>query len=260
MTAQLSASTRSPSTEVADFGTRFSAFMIDAVILFALQWIVFIALSRQLQAAGWTSIDECAPGSVQFCEGPSTLLWALLLVVLIVTTVGYHAVFDGQFGATPGKRLLGLKVVNANVDAPIGLGLGALRALVRQAFWLVLLFVLDVSPFDLSMPALLFVVLPLLALATFAVGAFSADGRALHDMVATSRVVRTGETRTLRRVPAPSKPAPAIVPDEADGEDAVDPDTEDPDGEDAADPDTEDPDRDDVASELADPPNPKETS
>ena len=41
-----------PSTVAADFGTRFSAFMIDAVLLGAVQWVVFFVLSRQLQAVG----------------------------------------------------------------------------------------------------------------------------------------------------------------------------------------------------------------
>jgi len=177
----------------ADFGTRFSAFAIDALLLFSGQWVIYIALSRQLQAVGLTSTEPCVPDAVALCEGPSTLLWALLLVFLVVSTIGYHAVFEGVYGATPGKRWMGLAVVDQARTSPIGLSAGILRSLVRQSFWLSLLFVFDASPLALGLPAVLFVGLPALTLGAFVWGAFSADGRAGHDLVAKTLVVRADQ-------------------------------------------------------------------
>ena len=181
----------------ADFGTRFSAFVIDALLLFLGQWVIYIVLSRQLQAVGLTSTEPCVPDAVALCAGPSTLLWALLLTFLVVSTVGYHAVFEGVYGATPGKRWMGLAVVDHALTSPIGLSAGILRSLVRQAFWLSLLFVFDVSPLALGLPAVFFIGLPALALGGFVWGAFSADGRAVHDVVAKTSVVRTDQVSIL---------------------------------------------------------------
>ena len=103
-----------PSSTVpaADFGSRFSAFMIDAAILFGAQWTIFIVLSRQLQAAGLTSTEPCVPNGVELCEGPSTPLWILLLAFLLISTVGYHAFFEGRYGATPGKQWMNLSLIH----------------------------------------------------------------------------------------------------------------------------------------------------
>ena len=174
----------------ADFGTRFSAFVIDATLLFCAQWIIFIVLSRQLQAVGLTSTEPCTPNSVALCEGPNTALWTLLLLLYIATTVGYHALFEGRYGATPGKRWMGLHVADSNGHAPIGLAAGGLRSIVRQLFWLSPLFLFEVSPLSLGLPAILFALVPGLALLVFVIGAFRSDGLAGHDLVARTVVVR----------------------------------------------------------------------
>ncbi len=180
----------SAALSTADFGTRFSAFMIDAGGLFAAQWVIFLVLSRQLQAVGLTSTEPCVENSVAVCEGPSTLLWALLLLVFVGSTVAYHAVFEGIYGATPGKRWMGLAVVDRDGATPIGLVAGLLRSVVRQSFWLSLLFVFDVSPFGLALPPVLFLSVPILMLGTFVCGAVRVDGLAVHDLVAKTQVVR----------------------------------------------------------------------
>lgn len=178
----------------ADFGTRFSAFVIDATLLFCGQWIMFIVLSRQLQAVGMTSTEPCAPNSVALCQGPNTALWILLFVLYLATTVGYHAVFEGHFGATPGKRWMGLCVTDSSGAAPVGLATGALRAVVRQLFWLSPLFLFDVSPLALGLPSILFALLPALTVLVFVVGAFRPDRLAVHDLVARTVVVRADTT------------------------------------------------------------------
>ena len=196
-----------PSSTVpaAEFGSRFSAFMIDAAILFGAQWTIFIVLSRQLQAAGLTSTEPCVPNGVELCEGPSTPLWILLLAFLLLSTVGYHAFFEGRYGATPGKQWMNLVVVNDRDEWPISPVSALVRSVVRQAFWLVLFFVFDVSPFGVSLPAILFILLPVIAIGMLALGAIAPDSRAVHDHLAGTRVVRMDQASTRK--------VESIVPD-----------------------------------------------
>jgi len=194
----------------ADFGSRFSAFMIDLVLLFVVQWVVVLVAARQLQAVGLNTTEPCAEGSLALCDGPSNAVWVLLLLFLLFSTVGYHAIFEGQWGATPGKRWVGLEVVSDSGSSPIGLSAGILRSIVRQIFWLALFFVFDASPLSVAPPAGLFLLLVLVAMAPMVVSAFLPDGLAVHDRVARTQVVRSNQhaTRT-KRVPAPSPPPPS---------------------------------------------------
>ncbi len=185
----------------ADFGTRFSAFVIDALLLFSAQWITIIVLSRQLQAVGLTSTEPCVPAGVAMCEGPSTALWALLLLVFVASSIGYHAVFEGHYGATPGKRWMGLTVTDNNGAGPVGLSVAGLRSVVRQLFWLSPLFLFEASPLSLGLPAALFVLVPLLTLGVFVLGAFRSDGLAGHDLAARTMVVRA-DRMTVGQPPA----------------------------------------------------------
>jgi uncharacterized RDD family membrane protein YckC len=200
----------------ADFGSRFSAFVVDALLLFSAQWIIFIVLSRQLQAVGFTSTEPCAAMGATMCEGPSTALWALLLLVFVATSTGYHAVFEGRYGATPGKRWMGLTVTDNNGAGPVGLTVALLRSVVRQLFWLSPLFLFEASPLFLGLPTAPFVLVPLLALGVFVLGAFRSDGLAGHDLAARTMVVRT-DRMAVRQPPAEtsettSLSTPAYVP------------------------------------------------
>ena len=201
----------SASLPTADFGTRFSAFMVDAAVLFAAQWLIFMVLSRQLQAVGMTTTEPCDAASTALCEGPSTLLWVLLTLFLLASTVAYHAVFEGLYGATPGKRWLGLAVVTPDGRSPVGLAAGTLRSVIRQSFWLALFFVLEPSPLSLGLPSILFIALPILTLGVFVLGAFSPNGRAGHDLVARTLVVRTDQVEVARSTTTP-QPKPTRRP------------------------------------------------
>lgn len=178
----------SVSAPAADFGTRFTAFMVDALVLFGAQWLIVLVLSRQLQSIGMTATEPCAPGALALCEGPSTALWVVLIAFLIVSTVGYHAWFDYVHGATPGKRLVGLRVVNAESRSPISAPTSVLRSLVRQAPWLLLWFTLDVSPFGLSLPGPVMLLLLIVAAGAMFWGAARSDARAAHDLAAGTQV------------------------------------------------------------------------
>mgnify|MGYP006169400279 CR=1 FL=1 len=192
----------------ADFGTRFSAFIIDALLLFSAQWIIFIVLSRQLQSVGLTSTEPCVQAGAAMCEGPSTALWGLLLGVFVATSIGYHALFEGCYGATPAKRWMGLTVTNINGAGPIGLRVGLLRSVVRQLFWLSPLILFEVSPLSLGLPSAIFVLVPVLCLGVFVLGAFRSDGLAGHDLVARTIVVRTAPSAVGQPSAMTAEPTP----------------------------------------------------
>lgn len=199
----------------ADFGNRFSAWMIDACLLFGVQTIVLLVLARQLQAAGLTEQTPCSPESPIMCEGPNTAAWAIVFAVMVLMTFGYHAWFDGRLGATPGKRWMGLRVVDQDPDArpgtPVGIARGLLRSVVRQGFWLWAIFFIAASPISLDVSAIVFFALLGLSLLTFLTGAFGPTGHALHDMAAGTRVERghiaapLDAPRTSASDPSPSE-------------------------------------------------------
>ena len=186
----------------ADFGTRFSAFTIDAVILIGGLWIVFFVLSRQLQAMGLSETEPCSLESPVLCEGPSTPAWVVLTILVLVLLIGYHAFFEGLRGATPGKYWMGLRVVGTDGEMPIGLGPGIVRSIDRQLFWLSLFIVLDISPVSIDVPPAVFIGLPGACLASLALGAVLPSGRAGHDFVAGTVVVHTPADDAVSDAPA----------------------------------------------------------
>jgi len=179
----------------ADFGSRFSAFVIDAALLFVVQWVVVIVAARQLQAVGLSSTEQCADNPELMCQGPSTILWLLILAFLLASTVGYHAFFEGRYGSTPGKRWMGLQVVDASTLAAVGFLNALVRSGIRQAFWLLPFVLFEASPFGLPLPAALVIILPMLALLVFVRGAWHVDGQGLHDLAAGTLVVRRDPAR-----------------------------------------------------------------
>ena len=191
----------------ADFGTRFSAWMIDAVLLFGLQWIVVIVASRQLQAAGMVERAPCDVDPAFVCEGPSTALWVVLFAFVVVSTFGYHVWFDGMVGATPAKRWMGLRVVGRGADdgAPIGWMRGLQRAVVRQGVWIWTFLFLAASPMAIDSPWPVYFVTFVLSVLTFVWGAFAPDGLALHDRVASTSVLHRAS------LPSQAPPQPTEV-------------------------------------------------
>lgn len=117
---------------------RFGAVLLDGVIV-ALFWIpAGVAI-----VAGPTEITPCSvdrEGNITFgeemnafCEGPTggTLAaFAVLAIAAFVGSVLYHTLLIGRTGQTPGKRALGLRVV----DAADGTSIGSGRALGRYLF------------------------------------------------------------------------------------------------------------------------------
>jgi uncharacterized RDD family membrane protein YckC len=99
--------TQAPAAAVgqyADWGTRFAAFLIDALTLFAIE-VVGLVLARISPAFG-------------------------LLIILVQLGMNvWYAIQVGATGASPGMRVMGLKCVNEQTGEPIGGGLGVVRAI-----------------------------------------------------------------------------------------------------------------------------------
>lgn len=102
--------------EYAGFGPRFLAYLIDGVILGLLNLlptavIVFATIRAQTQ-------------------GPSAMLLiveGLCVLASLVISLGYEIYFVGVKGATPGKKIMKLKVVFPDGTWPIGFGKAFLR-------------------------------------------------------------------------------------------------------------------------------------
>lgn len=235
------------------FGTRLTAYVIDGLIVFAVQWLAVFILGRLALALGLGSERVCGTTVDQaavLCRdlGP---VWVLVAAILVATTFGYYAWFDGVDGATPGKRYMGLRVVDhraaesvltdgAGTDgaavepaggaSTVGLGRGLIRAIIRQAIWIwVLRFIVDVS-----IPAPVYFVLGVAALVPLVWAAFASDGRGIADLAAGSAVVTAltsasksasnsgsgrsaGSAEAPDVVPTPPRIAPPIDPSSTKG-------------------------------------------
>ena len=109
----------------------------------------------------------------------------LFLILMFVLTWCYSIVLEGLFGATPGKRLLGLKVV-AEDGAPLSWNAAIVRNLLRTV---------DMLPFGYC--------------AGLLCSLFDRHGRRLGDLVAGSQVIHQPGTRASVRLPdVPAQPLP----------------------------------------------------
>jgi uncharacterized RDD family membrane protein YckC len=101
-------------------GRRFAAFVIDYLVVTVLLLPVLIGA----EAIG------IAPGEENF----DPLLWMALGLVFWGAVLLLFAYFDGsEAGATPGKRLMKLRVADQQTLAPIGF----LRAVLRRIVWVI---------------------------------------------------------------------------------------------------------------------------
>ncbi len=107
-----------PTARRGRFWIRFSAFMIDNIILYFLAFILtaigIIALG--LGASGLEALEE---------EGIYSLMLPLYVFNTILT-IAYYTYFHGSTGQTPGKMICKLKVVQLNGE-PLGYGKAFLR-------------------------------------------------------------------------------------------------------------------------------------
>ena len=113
-------------------GRRVAAFVIDSLIWAAIIAISWYALTKDVSPApclgGGIEIGGKCRGFVASESGNRTV-W---LLIVAIATIGIFIVQQGLTGRTPGKALLGIKVINAQGERP---GIG--RTIVREILWVV---------------------------------------------------------------------------------------------------------------------------
>jgi len=108
--------------ELAGLGSRFLAVVVDAIAQLAVVFAAFLVLAMVASGAA----DRTAPSK-------SAEAWAIALIVMFLFAVfiGWFIVFEIWWsGRTPGKRVLGLRVVRDG-GFPIDPGAAVVRNLVR---------------------------------------------------------------------------------------------------------------------------------
>lgn len=163
---------------IAGIGSRAAAAVIDAMIL------------TLILLASWLLI--IAPGAGLLGEGAWVL--AIGLIASFALTWGYYVLFEGlRDGQTPGKRLLGLRVVQDG-GYSVSFAASAVRNLVR---------LLDMQPFPTGLLGL-------------GVALVSKSGKRLGDMAAGTIVVRehVQHAPPIRVADAEDEGEPAVLTEE----------------------------------------------
>jgi uncharacterized RDD family membrane protein YckC len=102
---------------------------IDGLILSPFAIIGLIVL-----ATGKKEIRVCRFDPNQFCKVPTSStrsLYDLIALAGFVAAVLYYGFLEGSTGQTIGKRVLGIKVVDARTGMPIGVGRAIGRSFAR---------------------------------------------------------------------------------------------------------------------------------
>lgn len=161
-----------PGDPTSCMGPRIGAYIIDVLIGWAVMTAVFLAVAERVDNSGFELCDiEGSPticldigNSSWFAEGARG--WAVTLAGVGVWML-MGIVMQGMTGATPGKHMVGLRVVGEDSQlADFG------RCAARSALWVV-----DAFPF----------IFPLVGLIT---GASTKGHRRVGDMVASTFVVK----------------------------------------------------------------------
>ena len=171
-------------------GRRVAAFIIDGLIITAINFALFFAFAQdKVEAAqagdlqfGDTTYINLTIGDTQYAVFGSKA--GLYFVITLLVGIGYFVVWQGLKGVTLGKLMLGIKTVKDNDPTqPPGIG----RALAR---WF--LYIADAFPY----------LIPYLT--GFIVALNSKQNKRIGDMVAGTIVVR----KDAQAAPAPAAAAP----------------------------------------------------
>ena len=144
-----------PVATLAGFWVRLAAYLVDSAILSVIFFPLFFVLGMLIQPS------SSSPGGVV------TGVYLLFQLVLAAIGLGYILYFWSKSGATPGKKLLRLKIVRIDGVQPIGLGTAGMRVV------------------GYFVSSLIFCI-------GFLMIGFSSDKRGLHDLIAKTRVIRIG--------------------------------------------------------------------
>lgn len=104
----------------ASWGRRVVAALLDGPVLGAVAWFV-----------GGNAIDVPSLQPVFDTGGPQAGLQPWATSPVLVAALGLMLVLQGLTGQTPGRRVLGIVVVRAPADGPVGGAPGVLRSCVR---------------------------------------------------------------------------------------------------------------------------------
>src|SRR5579872_4803683 len=111
------------SYELAGLGSRFLAVAVDFVIQVTLVLLIFWGISLAAPPAGVPSRSE-----MHLSE---SIAIAIVVAIVFLVFFGYFILFEALWnGQTPGKKLLGLRVVRDG-GHPVDFGASAIRNLVR---------------------------------------------------------------------------------------------------------------------------------
>lgn len=141
------------------FWIRFVAKFIDYVILIIIQTILGVLIGAIFGAV--TGVGT--PGDPSTADPLAIVLMLIMYVVSVALGIFYSVWFVGKWGATPGKMVIGLKIVRSN-----GEPVSYLRALGRY-------FAEMLNGFTL--------------LIGYIMAAFDSEKRALHDHICDTRVI-----------------------------------------------------------------------
>ncbi|HET6275993.1 MAG TPA: RDD family protein [Candidatus Cybelea sp.] len=124
--------------ELAGLGSRFLAVMVDQ----AIQILTILAIFAGLILAGSRMGAVRHAASSDSDKVATSIGIALLVIVVFIVFFGYFIVFEAAWnGQTPGKRLLGLRVVRDG-GYPIDFGASLIRNLIRVGEWIIGYYVL----------------------------------------------------------------------------------------------------------------------
>src|SRR4051812_5587703 len=107
--------------EIAGFGSRMFAALLDTLILFGL---MLAGVAAYIALAAWGLVPR------------GSWFGALMWLAAFAAWYGYYILFEGlRAGQTPGKRIVGIRVVR-DTGHPVTVGAAAVRNLLRTADFL----------------------------------------------------------------------------------------------------------------------------
>lgn len=120
---------------LAGFGARLGALLLDGLIAGLLSLVLLVPLGLVATSQWETELEPCTvDGAAATCEVPTDrtigVLLALLgvwLVLVLVLALLYYVRPVSKTGQTPGRKILGIKVVNTNTGEPPSFGMALLR-------------------------------------------------------------------------------------------------------------------------------------
>ncbi len=120
---------------MASFWSRLGAALIDGLILGAPGYILWIVLASSTVNSSRFEVCETELGEPEFCDPVTWSDFRSIAVAFLVyglvsfaATLLYYGIMDGRRGQTVGRRVVGIRLVDADSWQPIGAG----RAIGRQ--------------------------------------------------------------------------------------------------------------------------------